>query len=209
MKERAIGENDVSSRKGETLCDQVVRLAGFCAVRRNLSAEDVEDCAMGFFTRKFRSTDLSGPAVTGEAQDKLQREAASFTRSYARQQWTRCRREVPLTGADGTEATGPLGRLVSKEPGPEERFLILELKEWIARALPSLTQTQLELFLRHFLEEVHLTDLQEETGRSEEALWKASTRLRTRLRGLLEVGGFNGDDLDRCLNRLDQLRGQR
>jgi hypothetical protein len=116
---------------------------------------------------------------------------------------------VSLNGADGTEATGPAGQLVSREPGPEEAHLRTQIREHIAGVLVWLTPLQIDLYMRSFEQEERTIDLQEATGRSAEALWKARARLRTRLYKLLVASGMDDAMASALLNELERLRHQK
>ena len=193
--------------KTEVLGEQVVRIATECAKRCGIPENEVEDCAMNFMHRKFAPEDLFRPAWRGEEEQKrLTAMAETYARGHLVRLRKRAAKVVSLTGADGTEASGPAGQLVSREPGPEETLLRRQIKEHVARVLVWLTPAQLNLYMLSFEREERTIDLQETTGRSAEALWKARTRLRARLCKLLVASGMDDAVVADLLNELDRLR---
>jgi len=194
--------------KSEVLGEQVVRIATERALRGGIHKDHVDDCAMNFMHRKFAPEDLFLPAWQGEEARKLTLMAEKYVEGYLRRLHTRARREVSLTGADGAEASGPAGQIVSHEPGPEEMALRRQIQDFIAGVLVNVTPDQLQLYLWSFEQEEPTVGLREATGRSAEALWKACTRLRIRLHKLLVAAGMDEAMVAELLNELDRLRSE-
>ncbi|MCW3098670.1 MAG: hypothetical protein JWL77_4288 [Chthonomonadaceae bacterium] len=192
--------------KREVLADQIVRIGMECAKQCGLPESYVEDCALEFLYRKFKPEALFGMAWTGDEEKRLVAMAEANARKYLERLRNRARKEVSMTGPDGTESGGPAGQIVSREPGPEEVQLRRQIWDFIEGALPNLTASQVDLFQWCFEQEERTIDLKEASGRSAEALWKARTRLRVRLQKLLIAAGMDEDMACALLNELERLR---
>jgi len=73
---------------------------------------------------------------------------------------------VPDCDENGSIENGPAGQLVSKEPDPLALVIEAERLERLLLPLTEMTLLQQQLFVRHYLHEVRLVDLLEETGRT-------------------------------------------
>lgn len=196
-------------RKWEVLGEQVVRVARECTKRCGVPEEEIEDCALGFLCGKFDKEDLNGPAWQGEQVNKLTAMATMYARGQLMRLRQRAKREVSLTGADGTEASGPAGHLVSRLPGPEEEALRQTIRDHLDAALRWLTPAQRDLYWWCFEKEERAIDIKEARGCSAEAVRQARARLRLRLRKLLIAAGLEEDTATELLNELERLRNQR
>jgi len=91
---------------------------------------------------------------------------------------------------------------VARDLGPEELLIQAELFERLIAPLTELTASQQQLFARHILEATRLVDLQEETGRTPDALWQAMVRIRKRMVRLLEGKGVTSSEVMEYLGEL-------
>ena len=132
--------------------------------------------------------------------------AETYIRGWLYRQRKGARKFVSLFGKDGTEAGGPAGQLVAREPGPEELLLRKQIREYVAKALESLTVQQVELFMFVYDQGERVIDFQQAVGLSPQALWKARSRMRERLRCLLIAAGLDEAMVADFLNELDRMR---
>jgi RNA polymerase sigma factor (sigma-70 family) len=191
----------------EMFADQVVRITQECAKKCGMPERYTDDCAMTFLHRKFVvSADLAGPTWKGEEERKLVAMAEMYVRGHLYQLRKRAKKEVSLTGPDGTESSGPAGQLVSRIPGPEEMALRKQIRELIDKALPGLTERQRELYHRIFEREERAVDLQEAMGCSAEAVRQARAHLRAHLHKLLVAAGLDDAAASAILNELERFR---
>ena len=195
--------------KTEVLGEQAVRIAMERAKHCGIHENHIEDCAMNFVHRRFAPEDLFLPARKGEEETRLTSMAETYARGYLVRLRKRARKIVSLTGTDGTETSGPAGKIVSREPGPEEMSLRRQIRDFIDSALPKLTPRQIDLYLSSFEQEERSIDLQETTGRSAGALREARSCLRTRLHKLLMAAGMDEALACDLLNQLERLRDGR
>jgi hypothetical protein len=94
--------------------------------------------------------------------------------------------------------------LASKAPGPEETVLTKELIEILIRPLPELTPKQQKIYVRRFLQNARIVDLEDETGNSANALRKGAFDLRRHLVKVYESEGVTRAEVDDWLNYLDR-----
>lgn len=80
------------------------------------------------------------------------------------------------------------------------------ITECIAKALPKLRPGQVELFVSLFMDDERPVDLQERTGRTADALWKAKSRIRDRMRTLVVELGLDEETVQAIMNEFDRLR---
>lgn len=105
------------------------------------------------------------------------------------------------------EATPAAETIPTREPGPEELAIIADMMDWMLRPLPELTPNQQALFVRRFVENARVVDLQEETGRNAHALRTALYTISRRMRRMLDGQGVDAAEVADLLSLIDRSRG--
>jgi DNA-directed RNA polymerase specialized sigma24 family protein len=175
-----------------------------CARKEGLPDVDAEECAMEFLSKMLIQEGMAGIAALTASPEKLQQRAQAFARRWAFRRRRKCRREVSYEEIEKAERDGARGALVSPEPGPETLVMVADLMDEILAALSELAPDRQSLFVRCCLEDRRLVDLQEETGRSADALWHALVLIRKRLQKVLEGRGLSAAEIAEYRNMLDR-----
>lgn len=189
------------SRLRDSLCQHILESVRAHAIREKLPGDHSEDCALEFLARKLTKGGFVSYPLSAAEETRLQSQAQVWARRYAFRLRRRRKREVLLTEIDAT------GECMVREPvardlGPEELLIQAELFERLIAPLTELTASQQQLFARHILEATRLVDLQEETGRTPDALWQAMVRIRKRMVRLLEGKGVTSSEVMEYLGEL-------
>ena len=150
-------------------CNRILRIITANARHQGLTGDELEDCVRWFLARELKQGLGDGPC-SEQQWETIKRQAATFAKRCAIRLTRRSRRSVEIVGEDGSMENGPAGQLASKEPGPEEQAIEAELLRRILLHLSEMTPDQRHLYVRRFLDEMRLSDLQEETGRTANAL---------------------------------------
>jgi hypothetical protein len=200
---------DNKNKHDDSLCRQVVKLVSLYARQEGLPREEAEECGLQFLAKELIRGGMEGLAILVASEDILRRKAHSFARSCAIRRTRKSHREVSYEALESAEQRGSRRVLVSQEPGPEERMMIADVMDQLLAALSELPLDQHQMFLYHFLEGKRLIEMQEETGRSADALWHALMRICKRLQKVLEGKGLTTAEIDDLRNMLDRWKDSR
>src|SRR5207249_2965054 len=158
------------------------------ALRHGLPDREIEDCAIEFVTRMlhFGRRD-HWPHEPGPGREAWLRECADNWARTVRRRLARIScREVVWTETVTGEGLEGNGNLCSHVAGPEAQLLEKELHRRIMDAVERLTPAQQILFDGYFCMGESVPELVERTGRSPQAVRRALTTIRQRLRAVLE-----------------------
>jgi RNA polymerase sigma factor (sigma-70 family) len=173
---------------GGELYLHLFRLARASALRHGLPDREVEDCAIEFVTRMLHYNRRDHwPHEPGPGREAWLRECADNWARTVRRRLARIQcREVVWTETVTGEGFNGNGALCSHETTPEARLLEKELHRRIMGAVERLTPAQQELFDGYFCLGESIPELVERTGRSAQAIRRALSTIRQRLRAVLE-----------------------
>lgn len=182
--------------------DTLMRLAGECSARFVAGADHAADCSSEFLAETIVRWCTAPPGADLGSEAELRKQAESYARRYAFRRQRR-RRKLQLA----CETPG-IERIASHEPGPEEIVQCADLLRQLLRRLPLLRPGQQALFVQVILDGRRLVDLEQETGRSADALGKAIKRTLVRLRTFLEGDALDAAEIEdyRCM--LDEFHNQ-
>jgi RNA polymerase sigma factor (sigma-70 family) len=191
----AVGQNGNGRRShgdrgvtGGELYLHLFRMARASAMRHGLPDREIEDCAIEFVTRMLRYDRRDHwPHEPGPGREAWLRECAdNWVRTVRRRLARISCREVFWTETVTGEGLEGSGALCSHVASPEAQLLEKELHGRIMDAVGRLTPAQQELFDGYFCMGESVPDLVERTGRTPQAVRRALTTIRQRLRQVLE-----------------------
>src|ERR1043166_8374208 len=190
-----------ASRQAAAKWDRVRQIAWDNAKNNGMESDYAEDFSQEFVSERL-TEGYGGAELTSDEVQHLAREADKQAKRYQYRRRRRRRQVVSLYDENGSLEGGPAGRLACHDPGPEELTLVADMMERLLLPLSEMTLSQQQLFVRRFLESARMVDLQEEMGRSANALYVAIHKIRKRFKQLLEGYRMSWEEIAEYLSML-------
>ena len=178
--------------------DDVKRIALHYARKEGFRGENAVDCAQDFVSRKlWQHVNPLEEAWSEDGMAKIRKQARLFAKRRFFKFSHTIGKDVCWADLENeeTKLTKFQRALVCPVPGPEETVIQAEFFDRLLQAIDGLEPQQQAVWTRHFLDGMHLVDLEDELGRSKISLWQAVFQIRKRLPKLLAGCGITADDI--------------